>query len=192
MTDNHRRTVVGEKAVSRRHFLKLGATAAAALIAQPALGRTRAIHEKKLSLYNAHTGESLKTVYWEQGRYVPDALSDINHLLRDFRTGDVYPIEPFLLDVLCSLRHRLGTRKTFYVVSGYRSPATNEWLRLHSPGVAKHSLHMAGEAADINLPGYDLDRLHRAALSLRAGGVGYYPKSDFIHVDVGRVRTWSG
>jgi uncharacterized protein YcbK (DUF882 family) len=191
MANHHRGTVALERAVSRRHFLKLGATAAA-LIAQPALGRTRLIHEKTLALYNAHTGESLKAVYWERGKYLPDALADINHLLRDFRTGDVHRIEPSLLDLLCSLRHRMGTSKTFHVVSGYRSPATNEWLRMQSPGVAKHSLHMAGEAADIRLPGYDLRRLHRAALSLRGGGVGYYPSSDFLHVDVGRVRTWSG
>ncbi len=192
MTHNKLVRAVRHTAVNRRHFLKLGATAAVALLAQPAFGRARPICEKKLSLYNAHTGESLKTVFWERGEYVPEALADVNHLLRDFRTGDVYPIEPGLLDVLCALRRRMGARKPFHVVSGYRSPATNAWLRKHSQAVAEHSLHMQGEAVDIRLPGHDLDHLHRAALALHAGGVGYYPLSDFIHVDVGRVRTWSG
>jgi uncharacterized protein YcbK (DUF882 family) len=192
MTHKNLGRAVRHTAVNRRHFLKLGATAAVALLAQPVFGRARPICEKKLSLYNAHTGESLKTVFWERGEYVPEALADVNHLLRDFRTGDVYPIEPGLLDVLCALRRRMGAQKPFHVVSGYRSPATNAWLRMHSQGVAEHSLHMQGEAVDIRLPGHDLDHLHRAALALHAGGVGYYPLSDFIHVDVGRVRTWSG
>jgi len=143
-----------------------------------------------VAFHNLHTGESLKAVYWDQGAYVADALNAVNHVLRDFRTGDVHPIAPRLLDVLNTLSARLETQGPFQVISGYRSPKTNAMLHQESSGVATKSLHMQGMAIDIRAPGIQLASLHSAALSLRAGGVGYYPASDFVHMDVGPVRRW--
>ncbi len=147
---------------------------------------------RSLSFNNIHTGERLAVDYWVDGAYQPDALSEVNHVLRDFRTGDVHAIEPRLLDLLTRIRARLETNKPVQVISGYRSPLTNAMLRgkhEHS-GVASKSLHMQGMAIDIRLADCDLQTLHRAALAERSGGVGYYPESDFVHVDVGRVRHW--
>jgi uncharacterized protein YcbK (DUF882 family) len=121
---------------------------------------------------------------------VPDALATVNHFLRDFRTSEVHVIDPSLLDLLHELAGITGSTQPFQVISGYRSPATNEMLRRHSEGVAAGSLHMKGQAIDIRVAGVPLDALHRAALDLRRGGVGYYPASDFVHVDTGRVRRW--
>ncbi len=145
-----------------------------------------------LSLHNLHTGESLHTVYRESGRYVMAALTEIDEFLRDFRTGDVHRIDPKLLDLLTTLRDVTGARGPFQVISGYRSPATNAMLHARSSGVAKHSLHMDGQAIDIRHHRIDTATLHRAALSLKRGGVGFYPRSDFVHVDTGRVRWWNG
>jgi len=146
--------------------------------------------ERKLFFYNIHTGENIRVVYCEQGTYVPQALTDINQILRDFRTGDVKEIDTNLLDLLSTLHQRLESTEPFHVISGYRSPETNLHLNAASKGVAKNSLHMQGKAIDIRLPGYDLKTLHRMAIELRRGGVGYYPSSNFVHVDVGRIRYW--
>ncbi len=159
------------------------------LAAAPALADTG---PRGVSFHNLHTGESLEAIYFDQGAYVPDALSAVNHVLRDFRTGDVHSMDPRLLDLLHVLTSRVGSRSPYQVISGYRSPATNAMLHSHSDGVAKSSLHMQGMAIDIRLADVALDRLHGAALSLKSGGVGYYPTSDFVHVDVGRVRQWGG
>jgi uncharacterized protein YcbK (DUF882 family) len=145
---------------------------------------------RRVAFHNLHTGEKVDAVYWEKGAYVPDALSEVNHVLRDFRNGQVHAIDPGLLNLLDTLSARVGTRGPFHVISGYRSPQTNAMLRRNSPGVARDSLHMRGTAIDIRLEDVDLARLHQAALSLRGGGVGYYPASDFVHVDVGPVRHW--
>ena len=178
----------------RRRFLSIGAGAlACAAVARPALARSAALApERSLAFYNLHTGESLKTVYWADGDYVSGSLSEINYLLRDFRNDEVKAIHPDLLDLLHAITDRLGTSKPIQLISGYRSPATNAMLHARSDGVAVHSLHMDGMASDIRIPGHDLRELHKVALSLRGGGVGYYPKSDFVHVDVGRVRRWNG
>lgn len=145
---------------------------------------------RSLSFYNLHTGESLKTVYCENGGYVAGALQEINYVLRDFRANEVKPIDPRLLDLLVVLHDRLGTAAPYDVISGYRSPKTNAMLHANSESVAVHSLHIDGRAIDIRVPNRDLSTLHNAALALRAGGVGYYPNSDFVHVDTGRVRRW--
>ena len=166
---------------------------ASAAFATPLAGVTSALADtapRRLAVHNLHTGESLDAVYWEQGAYVPDALSAVNHVLRDFRTGDVHPIDPRLLDTLARLGARLEAKQPFSVISGYRSPRTNAMLHRESGGVATHSLHMQGMAIDIRLAGLELSQLHEAALGMRAGGVGYYPGSDFVHVDVGPVRRW--
>lgn len=145
---------------------------------------------KVLAFHNTHTGDQLKLTYFEQGQYIKDALHEINHLFRDYHDGTVHPIDPALLDQLYDLKHTLEVRKPFHIVSGYRSPATNADLRKHSDGVAKNSLHMQGRAIDIRIEGLDTRRIRNAALAMRRGGVGYYEKSDFVHLDTGSIRTW--
>jgi uncharacterized protein YcbK (DUF882 family) len=146
---------------------------------------------RSINLKNLHTDETLQAVYWENGQYVPDALQAVNHVLRDFRTGDVHPIDPRLLNLITDLHARIGSSSAFQVISGYRSPQTNAMLRELSAEVAQHSLHMDGMAIDIVLEDVDTDRLHLAALGMARGGVGYYP-GRFVHVDVGPVRHWQG
>jgi uncharacterized protein YcbK (DUF882 family) len=147
---------------------------------------------KVLAFHNTHTGDELKLTYFEQGRYIKDALHEINHLFRDYHDGSVHPIDPALLDLLYDVKHSLEVRKPFHIVSGYRSPATNADLRKHSDGVAKNSLHMQGKAIDIRIEGVDTRRIQKVALALNRGGVGYYGRSDFVHLDTGNVRSWIG
>jgi len=176
--------------IRRRDFLRFGAVATATLLACPVYAGTGTISERRLHLHNTHTGERLAATYWADGGYIDSELREIDTVLRDHRTGDVYPIDTSLLDLLFVLQAKVGSRKAFEVISGYRSPATNASLRSKSSGVARHSYHMQGMAIDIRLPDCDLKHLHTAALSIEAGGVGYYPRSDFIHVDVGPQRSW--
>lgn len=176
--------------LSRRRFLQLSAGAAAGLLVAPAHAGLTRRGQRALTLHNLHTGEHLTRTYWADGQYLAEPMADIEHLLRDHRTGDQHAMDPHLMDVLYQLQHKVGSHRPFEVISGYRSPHTNALLRAHSSGVAKKSLHMQGKAIDIRLPGQDLAHLRKAALSLRAGGVGYYPRSNFIHVDTGRVRHW--
>lgn len=176
--------------LSRRSFLGYGAAVTVIVSPISAFAKAKAPTEKWLSFDNLHTGEKLTTAYWQKGRYLSGSLKDINHILRDFRTGDVKTIDRDLLDLLNSLTHRLGARDPVQVISGYRSPKTNAMLRRASSGVARKSYHMKGMAIDLNFPKYRLSDIRRAALDLQRGGVGYYPKSDFVHVDVGPVRTW--
>lgn len=183
------------KHTNRRHFLKLGALAAvAALPALPARAALRGLTapERSLAFYNTHTGESIRTVYWAQGGYIPQALAEINHVLRDHRTNAVKNMSPALLDFLYRIGNAIDAAQPFHIISGYRSPASNAMLAARSGGVAKHSMHLDGMATDIRVPGRELVRIRRAALTLRGGGVGYYPDSDFVHVDVGRIRQWQG
>ncbi len=148
---------------------------------------------RSVALDNLHTeGESMEAVYWDQGDYIPDVLDAVNTHLRDFRTGDVHIIDPRLLDLLDSVSILTEAKSPFQVISGYRSPATNAMLHERSDEVAKKSFHMSGMAIDIRLPGVDLSHLHAAALTLGRGGVGYYPESNFVHIDVGPVREWRG
>jgi uncharacterized protein YcbK (DUF882 family) len=178
---------------TRRDFLRTGLTAAWALAIPGAAWTGLRVPDRRvrsLSFYNLHTGESLKAVYYENGGYVAGALKEIDYVLRDFRANEVKPIDPRLLDLLVALHDRLGTTAPYHVISGYRSPKTNAMLHAYSEGVAAHSLHIDGRAIDIRVPGRNLSTLHDAALALRAGGVGYYPHSDFVHVDTGRVRHW--
>jgi len=145
---------------------------------------------RALSFYNLHTGERINTVYFEDGQYVPGALSEVNYFFRDFRANEIKPIDPRLLDLLHAIHQSLATSEPFNLISGYRSAATNAMLAAHSEGVARHSMHIEGKAADINVPNRPLSILQRVALALQFGGVGYYPQSDFVHVDTGRVRQW--
>lgn len=147
---------------------------------------------RRLEFVHLHTGERLKVAYFDAGQYVPEALQALNHLLRDFRTDEVAPIDPALFDVLHRLHEATGSRRPFEVISAYRSPKTNDMLRSRSPhsGVARTSLHLRGQAIDIRLGDVALPHLREAALSLRAGGVGYYERSNFVHIDTGPVRHW--
>lgn len=175
----------------RRMLLKGALGLAGAAMFTP-FARAAEAPARSLSLFNLHTGETLKATFFEGGAYVPAAMGALEHLLRDFRTGTVHSISPGLLDLVATLTDRLDTRETVHVISGYRSPQTNAVLHARSSGVAAHSLHMDGMAMDIRVPGVELAHLRDAALSLQRGGVGYYPGSDFVHVDVGRVRRWGG
>ena len=182
--EKQRRIMLG-----RRKFIA-GTGAALLMPSSPALAALGA--SRSVALDNLHTGEKLLIEYWQQGQYVQDALAQVNYVLRDFRSGDVHIIDPRLLDLLALLRQNLETSAPFGVISGYRSPTTNALLcgeHEHS-GVAAKSLHVQGMAIDIRVGGRSLAALHDAALALRGGGVGYYPASDFVHVDVGRVRRW--
>lgn len=145
---------------------------------------------RSLSIRSLHTDEQLTATFFRNGRYDPVALDEIDFLLRDWRSGEVHRIDRNLLDILCLLHGRAGGTEPFHLISGYRSPATNAALAAASNGVARRSLHLQGMAADIRLPGCDLATLHRTAVSLEAGGVGLYTRSDFVHVDTGRVRYW--
>ncbi len=179
-----------EQQLSRRGFLRQAAGAAACLLIAPAHAGLTRQDQRVLSLRNLHTGEKLTRTYWAQGEYLAEPLAEIDHLLRDHRSDQSHPMDPHLLDLLHRLQHKVGSRKPFEIISGYRSPKTNAMLRGKSGGVAKKSLHMQGKAIDVRLPDHDLHKLRQAALSLKAGGVGYYPKSNFLHVDTGRVRRW--
>jgi uncharacterized protein YcbK (DUF882 family) len=144
-----------------------------------------------LRLYHTHTGEHLDVVYRHGDTYIPEALAKLDHFLRDSRTGDVHHYDPRVFDVVADAARAVGRPNAeIDIICGYRTPKSNEYLRTHTSGVAKNSLHMQAEAIDIRLPGTPTLKFRNAALALGRGGVGYYPASDFIHVDVGRVRHW--
>jgi uncharacterized protein YcbK (DUF882 family) len=179
--------------ISRRSVLG-GAVLLAAAGALP--GRSLAAltsdgsSKRSLLLHNLHTEERLEVTYWARGAYRPDALAQIDWIMRDHRCDEVAAIDRGLVDLLYRLQAKLGGDRTLEVISGYRSPATNAMLASVSDGVARKSLHMEGKAVDINVAGVRLSALRGAATALKAGGVGYYPQSGFVHVDVGRVRYW--
>jgi uncharacterized protein YcbK (DUF882 family) len=177
------RTVIG-----RRRFLQGAGAALALLPLGAAWARTPA--RRSLSFVHTHTGERLSTVYFQDGQYRVSELERINQLLRDFRTGDVHSIDTGVLDILADLRELADHDEPYEVISGYRSPLTNAELRRHSSGVAEHSLHLQGRAIDVRLPGFQTPKLRELALAMGRGGVGFYPQSDFVHLDNGRVRYW--
>lgn len=146
--------------------------------------------DRTLRLANAHTWEKAEVTYWSQGRYLDHGLKQLDYLLRDYRENEVLPIDPTLYDNLHALYQRMDTDQRIHVLSGYRTPRTNDKLRKRSSGVAKNSLHIVGRAIDINIPGVRVQDLHEQALAMHAGGVGFYKKSGFVHIDTGRVRHW--
>ncbi len=193
--------------ISRRNFLQWGGIAAGAagvgLLSGRALGAplgTQAATlfgaagevKKRISLRNLHTGEELDLEFFRDGGYVADAMTAIEHVLRDFRNGELHPIDPSLMDYLHQVAGALGVDPQFSVISGYRSPQTNAELRAHSSGVARNSLHMQGRAIDVRLAGIDCAGLAARAQLLRRGGVGFYRASDFVHLDTGASRIWRG
>lgn len=180
--------------IDRRRFLSLGLiTAASSLFPLQTLAAASHILEEDRSilLFNANTEEYANITYWSEGGYISEALNEVNHIFRDHYDGSVKSIDKKLLDLLFFTREKLESREPFHLVSGYRSPKTNAILRKKNRLVAKRSLHMDGMAADIRLPGQRLRDLRKAAMSFKAGGVGYYPHSRFVHVDVGEVRYWN-
>lgn len=180
-------------ALTRRRLLRSVVVAAPALIAarysEPVMA---AAESRTIALFNTHTGESLEVTYFAAGGYQDEALRRLNTFLRDHRTGDVGVMDPALFDYLTDVAQAAGADPSFEVISGYRSPASNEMLRAQGSGVARNSLHLQGKAIDVRLKGVGSDRLSEVALDLARGGVGYYARSDFVHLDIGRVRSWRG
>lgn len=174
--------------LSRRRLLAGAAAGAGVLLPLPALARS--VPKRALAFHNLHTNENLDITYFADGRYDADALRKIDVILRDHRTGDVERIDPKLIDMLFDLHHQLDSSSPFHIISGYRSPKTNGALAAKSRGVAKKSLHMRGLAIDVRLPDRRLKDVRKTAIAMKRGGVGYYGKSGFVHLDVGRVRFW--
>jgi len=187
MYDNTRKDACGPPLLSRRRLLKLGA-ASALLACVPAWARP--LPARSLAFKHLHTGEQLSITYFDQGAYDDIALATINHLLRDFRTGDVFPIRRELLDQLACVHAAIGSDAPFQVISGYRSPQTNDMLHRTSGGVASRSLHMDGMAIDVRLADTKTRKLRDVTADLKLGGVGFYAASDFVHLDIGRPRQW--
>jgi len=176
---------------SRRQAIGLLAGAAVGLaLGRDAQAASAIGGERRLAFVHTHTRETLDLVYAGAAGYQANSLTRVNEFLRDFRTSEVHVIDPKLLDLLHALAKSTKSTEPFHVISGYRSPRTNSALRGHSSGVAKYSLHMEGKAIDIRLPGIKLNAVRDSALGLARGGVGYYPGSNFVHVDTGRVRVW--
>ena len=178
--------------ISRRDLLVLGAGVAAAgsLSTSSAHAAVHPRLDRSIYLYNTHTGEFLRTVYWHSGHYQPAAMRQINKIMRDHYSGDVRTMDPKIIDLVALMQSKLGPHRPVHIVCGYRSPRTNAMLRRNTDGVAAHSLHMEGKAIDLRIEGLSIEHLGRFARSLRRGGVGQYPDSDFVHVDVGKIRTW--
>jgi len=177
---------------TRRQLIQYGFAAGVAGLVVPGHSWATTTAPRIVAVRNLHTGERLEACYWENGRLVPDACAALEKVLRDHRTGEVHKIDAGLYDILTAMAAKLEKRPSFEIISGYRSPRTNAALNAASSGVATRSLHMDGKALDVRLPGAQLAHLQKAALGLKRGGVGYYPRSNFVHVDTGRVRQWSG
>lgn len=180
--------------MTRRNFIKKSLQIAAGIVlAGPLTDPLDCIAalpaKQQMSFYHTHTGERLQINYSCDG-CSQAALARLNNFLRDFRTGEVHAIDPTLLDILYGIQQKTGSRGAIEIISGYRSPLTNKLLRSKSNGVAKKSLHMNGQALDIRVTDLKTKDLRDVAINLRQGGVGYYAKSDFVHIDTGRVRTW--
>ncbi|NOQ35461.1 MAG: DUF882 domain-containing protein [Methylococcaceae bacterium] len=182
-----------QKQMPRRRFLQLLAAGSAAAMSFPEVASAATKHSqspRKLAFNNLHTGEKVSLTYFEKGKYVSDALKEIDKVLRDHRTDEVHPMDPNLLNYLYKLQANLETNKPISIISGYRSPATNEALRSKSGGVAKKSKHMLGKAIDIRIENIESTHIRDAAIALRQGGVGYYSRSNFVHLDTGTFRHW--
>jgi uncharacterized protein YcbK (DUF882 family) len=178
---------------NRREFLKLSAGAFTATflpLQTVAATLPKTDSQRRLSFFNTHTGESIDVCYFKQSAFCRDGLDQINYILRDHRAGEVHPIDVCLLDQLYAIKTKVRSKVPFNVISGYRSPATNGMLRKKTKGVARASYHTKGQAIDIRLPGYCTDHLRDLCIAMKSGGVGYYPKSNFVHLDTGPVRCW--
>ncbi|NUB43125.1 DUF882 domain-containing protein [Fertoebacter nigrum] len=175
----------------------LGAFAATALIAAPtysnAFGLLKGAGDiRRVRMYSGRTGESIDTIYWIEGDYIPEAIKEINHFMRDWRSGETTKIDPRTVDIMAASHRLMDVSEPYMMLSGYRSPGTNAMLRSKSGGVAKHSLHMVGQAADLRLKSRSVGQMAKAAEACASGGVGRYSRSNFVHMDCGPVRSWGG
>ncbi len=179
----------------RRNFMKLGLVGV--LGATLPFATTKAVFASnnseawKIAFRNVHTGESFSGVYRVGDKYLPEAFERMNYVLRDFRTAEVFPMDPHIIDMLSIIHRKVDINSPYEILSGYRSPKTNSMLGGKKRGVAKNSFHMYGQAIDIRIPSYSTRKIHNVAKSIKAGGVGYYPRSNFVHIDTGTVRSWS-
>jgi uncharacterized protein YcbK (DUF882 family) len=188
----HEETRTNRGLFSRRSLLSaIAGLMVTGLIPQAALASPMIAIERRLRLYNPHGDEAFDDAYWANGLYFDDALQRISWIMRDNLTGEVHPVDPLLLDLLCCVTMPFETRQPLELLSGYRSHSTNELLRTEGAGAAANSMHLVCKAADIRLAGVRLPALRHAALALRGGGVGYYPASAFVHIDTGPVRSWA-
>lgn len=181
------------KGITRRGLLR--AFAASTVVAAPtyanAFGFLKGAGDiRRLKMYSGRTGERIDTIYWIEGEYIPEALNEINRFMRDWRTGGTINIDTRTVDIMAASHNMLDTEAPYLMLSGYRSPKTNSMLRSRSRGVARNSLHMKGQAADLRLQGRSVSQIARAAVSCSAGGVGKYSGSNFVHMDCGPVRVW--
>jgi uncharacterized protein YcbK (DUF882 family) len=181
--------------VSRRGLL--GVFAATALVAAPtytnAFGLLKGAGDiRRIRMYSGRTGESIDTIYWIEGEYIPEVVKEINHFMRDWRSDDVVKMDPRNFDIMAAAHRLMDVNEPYMLLSGYRSPRTNAMLRSKSGGVAKNSLHMKGQAADLRLSSRSVGQMAKAAAACSAGGVGKYSRSNFVHMDCGPVRSWGG
>ncbi|AXQ93136.1 DUF882 domain-containing protein [Cereibacter azotoformans] len=179
--------------ITRRGLL--GAFAASAVVAAPtyshAFGFLRGAGDvRRIRMYSGRTGESMDTIYWIEGEYIPEALKEINHFMRDWRTNDITRIDPRAVDIMAASHRLMDVSEPYMLLSGYRSPKTNAMLRSQSSGVARNSLHLRGQAADLRLKSRSVGQMAKAAEACASGGVGRYSRSDFVHMDCGPVRHW--
>ncbi len=181
--------------VTRRSLL--GIFAASVVVAAPtysnAFGILRGAGDiRRLRMYSGRTGESLDTIYWLEGKYIPEAMDEVSRFMRDWRNGQARKIDARTVDIMAAAHNLLDVSEPYMLLSGYRSPETNQMLRSRSRGVARNSLHMQGQAADLRLSSRNVSQMARAAAACQAGGVGRYSRSNFVHMDCGPVRTWGG
>ena len=181
--------------VSRRGLL--GAFAAVTVAAAPtysnAFGLLRGAGDiRRIKMYSGRTGESIDTIYWIEGEYIPEVMKEINHFMRDWRTDDTVRMDMRTLDIMAASHRLMDVSEPYMLLSGYRSPKTNAMLRSKSGGVARNSLHMKGQAADLRLKSRSVGQMAKAAAACASGGVGKYSRSNFVHMDCGPVRSWGG
>lgn len=188
-------TIDNSTGFSRRGLL--GVFAATAVVAAPtysnAFGLIRGAGDvRRIRMYSGRTGEKVDTIYWIEGEYIPEALKEITYFMRDWRNNKLTTIDQRTVDIAAASHRLMDVSEPYMMLSGYRSPETNAMLRSRSRGVAKNSLHMKGQAADLRLSSRSVSQIYRAATACSAGGVGKYTRSNFVHMDCGPVRTWGG
>lgn len=193
LTENQSQIIKADRLqLSRRDVINMGTVGLVTSVAPLLAGQAKAAAPKmwQVSFRQAHTGESFSGVYRVGDQYLPDVFERLNYMMRDFRTGEAFPMDPRVIDILSMVQAGTGKSTPLEILSAYRTPKTNAMLRRISEGVARNSYHMYGQAVDIRMPGYNTKKLGAVARSLRQGGVGYYPKSHFVHVDTGELRSW--
>jgi uncharacterized protein YcbK (DUF882 family) len=188
-------TKIRTSGMTRRALM--GAFAATAVVATPtfanAAGFLRGAGDiRRIRMYSGRTGERIDMIYWIDGKYIKDAVKEVNHFMRDWRTDQVKAVDLRTVDIMAAAHNLMDVNEPYMLLSGYRSPETNAMLRSRSRGVAKNSLHMKGQAADLRMGSRSVSQMARAAAACHAGGVGRYSRSNFVHMDCGEVRTWGG